>query len=263
MNRALGVVAVTAVLATGCASRGTVNRLQSDVTRLRAELADARSAQELSTREIARARSELQALDARTRELGSGVRTASDDLARLAARVSAAEDEIKKTRALVEAPPPAPATTAPAAPAPAPRAPVERRAEPREARERSIAPDQAYATALALYRAREYGQAVLDFTDLIGKYPKHPLAANAQYWIGEAYYVQRDYRQALLEFQKVIEMGAGKVPDALVKTGLCHWSLHDPVRARAAWQAVVREHGGSEPATIARALLRRHESAIR
>ena len=46
---------------------------------------------------------------------------------------------------------------------------------------------------------------MLDFIDFIAKYPKHPLAANAQYWIGEAYWAQRDYRQALVEFEKVFE----------------------------------------------------------
>jgi tol-pal system protein YbgF len=255
MNRALGVTAVLAVLATGCATRGTVNRLQSDVSALRSELAASRAAQELAARELFLARAELEALDARARELGEGVRAAKDELVKFRARLDAAEEEIRKTRALVEARPPAAAT-----PAPAPTAPIEPRAEPRaEAR----AAPQAYAAALATFRAREYGQAVLDFIDFIGTYPKHPLAANAQYWIGEAYYVQRDHRQALLEFQKVLEMHSGKIPDALVKIGLCQWTLRDPRRARAAWQRVVREYPGTESARIARTLLRKHAAARR
>lgn len=50
-----------------------------------------------------------------------------------------------------------------------------------------------YDMAMANSRAREHGQAVLDFLDFIARYPSHPLASSAQYWIGEAYYVQRDY----------------------------------------------------------------------
>jgi tol-pal system protein YbgF len=258
MNRALGVIAVTAVLATGCASRGTVNRLQADVERLRAELADTRTAQGLATREIQRAHAELQQLDARTRELGAGVHATSEEVARLAARVGAADEALRKTRAQLDALPP------PAAAAPAPAAPVERPTEPRDARApRAGGAEQAYAAALATFRAREHGQAVLDFIDFIGKYPRHALAGNAQYWIGEAYYVQRDYRQALLEFQKVVEMGGAKVPDALVKVGLCYWGLRDPGRARAAWQKAVREHAGTEASTTARSLLRRHAAARR
>src|SRR2546422_7060560 len=50
----------------------------------------------------------------------------------------------------------------------------------------------------------------------LARYPKHPLAGNAQYWIGEAYYVQHDYPQALVEFQKVLDHGGLKMPEALV-----------------------------------------------
>jgi len=49
-------------------------------------------------------------------------------------------------------------------------------------------PSKLYATAMTSFRAEEHGQAVLEFTELIDKFPKHTLAASAQYWIGEAYY---------------------------------------------------------------------------
>ena len=249
MNRALGVMAVTVVLATGCASRGSVGRLQSDVAALRSDLAAARAVQDAAMLELAQARAEIQALDARARAMDDALRAVRDDLVKLAARLDAAEEEIKKTRALVEALPPPP---------PPPSPPAEKRAEPREGRDEPAAAERAYAAALRTVRAREYGQAVLDFIDFVGQYPRHPLAANAQYWIGEAYYVQGDYRQALLEFQKVVEMRSGKIPDALVKIGLCHWSLRDPHRARVTWQRVVREYPSTESARTARGLLRKH-----
>ena len=242
MNRALGVVAVMAVIATGCAGRGTVNRLQSDVARLRSELADTRAAQESAGREIARARSELQALDGRTRDIGASVRATAAEVSRLAGRIDAADEAISRTRAALDAlPPPAAAV--------------------REPRAGSV--EQAYAAALATFRAREHGQAVLDFLDFIAKYRQHALAGNAQYWIGEAYYVQRDYRQALLEFQKGLEMGGAKAPDALVKVGLCYWSLRDPNRARRTWQRVVREYPGTEAARVARTQLRTRSARAR
>ena len=124
-------------------------------------------------------------------------------------------------------------------------------------------PEQEYAAALATYRAREHGQAVIDFMDFIAKYPKHPLAANAQYWIGEAYWAQRDYRQALIEFEKVFERGPAKAPDSLLKIGLCHLRLNDLARAQQAWQRVVNEYPKSEPAAMARSLIARHSSARR
>jgi len=124
-------------------------------------------------------------------------------------------------------------------------------------------PEHEYAAALATFRSREHGQAVLDFIDFMAKYPKHPLAGNAQYWIGEAYWAQRDYRQALAEFEKVFEHGPGKTPDALLKIGLCHLRLSDLPRAQQAWQRVVSEYPKSESATMARSLIATHSAARR
>jgi tol-pal system protein YbgF len=129
-------------------------------------------------------------------------------------------------------------------------------APPAPAASRAGNPEQEYNAALATYRSREHGQAVLDFIDFIAKHPKHPLAGNAQYWIGEAYWAQRDYRQALVEFEKVAEYGPGKAPDALVKIGLCHARLRDASRAEQAWQRVIREYPKSDAAGLARSLLR-------
>src|SRR5260370_955004 len=107
------------------------------------------------------------------------------------------------------------------------------------------------------FRAEEHGQAVLEFTELIDKFPKHALAATSQYWIGEAYYRQRDFNQALTEFQKVPDLypQSQSVAESLLKIGLCYRALHDVPRARETWEQVVRSHPKSEAATHARALL--------
>ena len=154
--------------------------------------------------------------------------------------------------------PPAPLVpqAVPAEPVP-PIQPVQPQvAPPAPAASRAGNPEQEYNAALATFRSREHGQAVLDFIDFIVKYPKHALAGNAQYWIGEAYWAQRDYRQALVEFEKVSEYGPGKAPDALVKIGLCHARLRNASRAEQASQRVIREYPKSEAAVLAQSLLR-------
>jgi tol-pal system protein YbgF len=99
---------------------------------------------------------------------------------------------------------------------------------------------------------------VLDFLDFMAKYPGHPLVANAQYWIGEAYYVQRDYRQAMAEFHKVarIAPASAKAADAYLKIGLCQRNLRDEPQARQTWQRVVHDFPQSEAAEKARVFLR-------
>ena len=307
MSRGLCVLAAMAILAGGCASRRAVDRLESDVGRLRSELAEMRVAQEVTSRDLANVTSQLQALD---------VKALGDEVARLTRRTDAVDAALAATRTTVEAlaaptgapsaPAPAPVTSSvpaplpppaastspvpaplppdPAATTPAPAPPPPNRATitptppPTAAVERPRVPpppapivppgkptpkapdnpEQEYAAALATYRAREHGQAVIDFLDFIAKYPKHPLAGNAQYWIGEAYWAQRDYRQALVEFEKVFEHGPGKAPDALLKIGLCYLRLSDVPRAQQAWQRVVNEYPKSESAAMARSLIATH-----
>jgi tol-pal system protein YbgF len=294
MTRALGALAAVAIVAGGCASHGAVAELGSEVSKLRSELAELRVAQEVTGRDLARVAPQIEALDVRTSETQATVRTMSGELQRFYKRAEAVDTAVGETRARVESltqappapprpapPPPAPsAITAverprvPAVPSPAvppsqPAAPVPlvpqavpaesmpvQPPAPAPAAVRAGNPEQEYNAALATFRSREHGQAVLDFIDFIAKHPKHALAGNAQYWIGEAYWAQRDYRQALVEFEKVSEYGPGKAPDALVKIGLCHARLRDASRAEQAWQRVIREYPKSEAAGLAQSLLR-------
>jgi len=117
--------------------------------------------------------------------------------------------------------------------------------------------EASFAAGVTNFRNREYGQAVLDFLDVVAKHPSHELASAAQYWIGEAYYQQRDYRQALVEFRRSADWPApnGKAADALVRTGLCYQNLRESAQAQTAWRRVVREFPGSPAAEEARLLL--------
>lgn len=86
-----------------------------------------------------------------------------------------------------------------------------------------------HGTAEALYdsaftdiRDSRYEEAEQGFKKFLGDYPKHPLAANAQYWLGETYYVRGDYKQAAKTFAfgyQNFPKGA-KAPDSLLKLGL-------------------------------------------
>jgi tol-pal system protein YbgF len=125
--------------------------------------------------------------------------------------------------------------------------------------------EQLFSAAMANFRAQEPGQAVLELTDLIARFPDHKLAPAAQLWIGEAYYQQRDYRQALIELRRVLDAypKSPQVADALLKSGLCHRALGDRAAARTAWEQVVRDHSSSAAAGQARSLLGTRESAAR
>ena len=156
-------------------------------------------------------------------------------------------------------PPRAAVATPPVAPAPPPAG------APRGAARSAQSAEQLFSAAMANFRAQEHGQAVLELTDLIARFPDHTLAASAQLGIGEAYYQQRDFRQSLVELKRVLDSypRSRQVADALLKIGLCHRALGDGAAARTAWEQVVREHSGSPAAGQARSLLGTRESAAR
>jgi tol-pal system protein YbgF len=233
-----------------------------------------RQAHEATTHQLARVVAENRTLQARSAEMETALKNGREEVGRLRARVEAAEADAHAAKALATPPPAAPPVTPAAPPSPGPSAPprptpaaplAPRPQRPREPVARAQTPEQAYAAALSTFRAREHGQAVLDFLDFMAKYPGHALVANAQYWIGEAYYVQRDYRQAMAEFQKVprIAPASAKAADALLKIGLCQRNLRDEARARQTWQRVVHEFPQSEAAVKAHAFLRPEAGATR
>lgn len=242
-----------------------MREVQTDVGKVRAELTEVRVAQDLVSADLARVLAELRSLDVRSAESQQTVRDAASEVVRLRSRLQATEDELRQSKAAQSARPavaPAPPTAVTPAPvvrAPAVTPPPAALPAPSERdTAREEAAEQMFAAARNTFRAREHGQAVLDFLDFIAKYPKHPLAPSAQYWIGEAYYVQRDYPQALIEFTRVLQMApsAPASADALLRIGMCHANLREPAPAAAAWQRIVREYPRSDAAGKARSFLR-------
>lgn len=243
MTRAPLVACLIAALGAGCATRGAARQIAGDLKAARTDLGLLRESQTVLTRAMATLATDAKAARETTEELQKAVSATTVDVGRLAARLDATDEAIRQVREVV---------AARAASIASPPPPAER---PRETRASSV--EDAYTEGLASFRAREYGQAILDFLDIVAKHSTHPLAPSAQYWIGEAYYRQHDYHQALVEFQKVVDWGSAnpKLADALLKAGLCYNNLRETSRAQGAWQRVLREFPGAPAAAQARTLL--------
>jgi len=82
--------------------------------------------------------------------------------------------------------------------------------------------DQLYNDAFKKLQEGDYGGAERGFKAFLQSNPKHVLAGNAQYWLGETYYAGRDYQNAmtaLVEGYKVYK-ASPKGPDNLLKLGV-------------------------------------------
>ncbi len=63
-------------------------------------------------------------------------------------------------------------------------------------------PQQLYERAYGYLLQKDYGTAESTFEDFLKRHPSHPLAGNAQYWLGETFYVRGQYRPAAAAFLK-------------------------------------------------------------
>ncbi len=108
-----------------------------------------------------------------------------------------------------------PASTPPAAPQAAP-APAAGKALP------DGTPEEQYKYAFALLTKSDYPGAERALQAFVQAHPKHQLAGNAQYWLGETYYVRNDFNNAVRAFATGIQnyRTSPKAPDSVLKLGL-------------------------------------------
>jgi len=110
-----------------------------------------------------------------------------------------------------------------------------------------------YQKARAQFESFNYEEAVATFENLLLKYPKHPLADNCQYWIGECYYGLKQYQKAIMEFQKVFAYSqVDKHDDAQLMIGLSYVKLGERNRANAEFETFLNTYAGSEYTSIAK-----------
>jgi len=109
-----------------------------------------------------------------------------------------------------------------------------------------------YASALDKFYARRYREAIPQFEDLIRANPRHFLASNCHYWIGESYNGLSEYRKAIDEFSLVLGYKSSyKLAAALIMRGVCYLKLGDANTAREQFQELVSRYPESEYAPTA------------
>ncbi len=123
-----------------------------------------------------------------------------------------------------------------------------------------VTAEQLYQNALDLIRNQKKfaeGQALLE--TFSKKYPDHDLYVNALYWIGEAYYGEKKYESAILQFQDVISKypSNAKAPAAMLKQALAFNALGDGENARTTMQKLLEEYPDSPQAPAAKEYLKK------
>jgi len=113
--------------------------------------------------------------------------------------------------------------------------------------------DEIYRSAKQAFDQGDSEAARRGFQEFIKRYPKSKNADNAQFWIGEIYYREKWYEKAILEYQNVIEKypQGNKVPAALLKQGLAFSSIGDKANAKLILEELNRKYPKSNEAKVA------------
>lgn len=127
------------------------------------------------------------------------------------------------------------------------------------ARNKKPTSKELYSKAYKDFKNGDIKAARRGFRKYLKLFPNTVYSDNAQYWLGESFFMEKKYGEAILEFEEVIRKypEGNKVPNALLKQGLAFYRLGDKTSARLLLQKVVKKYPGSHQAKIAKRELKK------
>ena len=122
--------------------------------------------------------------------------------------------------------------------------------EPAEKREHDL--------ALDIFRKGEYGQAAMQWSDFVSRYPQSGYKPTALFWLGNAQYAVKDYKEAMASFRSLVALAPHpRVPESLLALANCMIELKDTRGARKVLEDLIKAHPESEAAAAAKDRLSR------
>jgi tol-pal system protein YbgF len=111
-----------------------------------------------------------------------------------------------------------------------------------------------YDGAMDLFKSGDYKAAADALQEFVRRFPDSAYAANAQYWLGNAYYAQRDYKNAIAAQEAVVDNygTSAKAPDAMLNIASSYTELKDKKNAKKALQKLVSKFPDSSAAQAAK-----------
>lgn len=275
--QAAGIIAVTALIFSGCVSTTDYDAMKADINQLKKETADmqndfssvkkllAGAAKEesfIAIREsqlsmysqLSELSKELQVMKGRFEEnkfsADKALREASIEKELLRSQINSIELRIKEINEKITksgepkaAPPEQKASAETAGAETAEQKPVE-----------NEDPKKVYEAAYALFKNKQYKSARESFSAFLKQFPKDALAGNAQFWIGEAYYAEKDFEGAILAYEICIKNYPknDKTPAALLKQGLGFIEIGDKKTAKVIFEKLTEKYPASKEAETAK-----------
>jgi tol-pal system protein YbgF len=255
------LVGTSAVLLVGCATKGSVKRVETQVLVLRAENARQDSVRAAELARIIRLQQQVldsltntrQALRVFDAKFGADLTDVQRQLLQIQELTGQSQRQLSVVKAAIDARAEAqsnqPTVTAPVTsdstpPAAPPSVP-------------SVSAEQMYTGALQQFRAQRPAIARQAFLRFLQEYPTHPNVPDAMYFVAETMEAQTpDSAIARYEEIKTKFPQHRRAPTALYKIGYIYeTALKDSAKARAAYQRLITEYPRSEDVELAKSRL--------
>ncbi len=229
-----------------------VDRLQADLQRLAARFEENKSAAEGTFRETQNARESSQArlddLGKRVTALNRAIEDFETKQGRLAGKVLVRSEREGREENPVSARPQSEASQTPAAHA---------KKELANSKPASNA-DEAFKKAFDLYSAGDIDGAKAGFQGVLQAHGNTRYAESAHFWLGECYFRQKKFGEAILEYEEVIKKfpKGNKAPDALFRQAAAFFEMKDTVNAKLILKELIRRYPNTTQAARARTKLK-------
>ena len=117
-----------------------------------------------------------------------------------------------------------------------------------------VSEQSSYEAALALFKSGDYKGAATALDAFVKRYPDSAYAANAQYWLGNAYYAQRDCKSAISAQQAVVKNypDSPKAADAMLNIASCYTEMKDKANTTKTLNALIARYPDSSAAQAAK-----------
>ena len=213
--------------------------LKSEVSSIRKVSADLQATADSN-------KSEIQILNGKFDDMSQGVKKPNEELSRYREdadkRIITLEDRILKLQATVDVL-------------------SSKINEAAQVKEVPAAPDALYIKGLETFKAGDMPGARELFTKFLEQNPKHDLAANAYYWIGETQYSEKNYEPAIVSFQEVIKNypQQPKAPAAMLKQAMAFNAINDTKSAKYVLKKLAEGYPKSDEAKKAKELLKEYK----
>lgn len=114
-------------------------------------------------------------------------------------------------------------------------------------------PQKLYDDAHIDFKEKRYGDARQKFEKFLKEFPKHALAPNSYFWVGESYYADKKYEDAILAYEAFLKKYPNheKARGAMLKQAFAFVEIGDKKTGKVLLEKVMEKYPNSREADLA------------